>query len=466
MDRVTDVHQKALSINLDTGQYGSIAEIGAGQETARWFFRVGGAAGTIAKAISAYDMKFSDSIYGTSPRYVSRERLISMLEHEYTLIIERLHDTRGDKSTFFAFANTVASRSFSRDEDGQGWLGIRFQNKPCSDPSDIHIHVHLTGKQSIQDQETLGILGVNLIYAALYYSDEPDTLLSSLMDDLRHDWLEIDMIDFTGPVFEKVDNRLMALRLVQYGFTRGAMFDCNGNIVHPADVLYKKAALIERSRFRPPTLLNMNMLDCAYEQFIKDNDLLEDDVIVISEMSICDLLQDNEIDVNDFLQRADILCALGKNVLVSNMGEFYRLTNYLLRCTQKPMGIVLGIPTLEKLFSEEFYDDLAGGILEAFGRLFRHEVCLYVSPCKDEASCTFTYAEEFTPAKHLQHLYTYLFENRYIRPLNNINQEYLCIHSHEILEQISDNNSDWEKHLPAQVVDIIKQRALFNYKPD
>ncbi|HEX5636767.1 MAG TPA: TonB-dependent receptor, partial [Gammaproteobacteria bacterium] len=201
-----DTHQKALEINLDKPRYGTIAEIGAGQETARWFFRVGGAAGTIAKAMSAYDMKFSDAIYGTSPRYVSRERLGTMLDHEYRLVVERLDAHRGAESTFFAFANTVAARSFTRTDDGQGWLGIRFQTSPRHEPSQIVIHVHLRGKESIQDQETLGILGVNLIYGALYHHANPVLLMESLMDGWYTEMVEIDMIEFSGPAFAGVDN--------------------------------------------------------------------------------------------------------------------------------------------------------------------------------------------------------------------------------------------------------------------
>ena len=445
-----DIHQKALSLNLNKGQYGTIAEIGAGQETARWFFRVGGAAGTIAKAISAYDMQFSDSIYGESPRYVSRDRLNSMLDLEYRLVVERLGEKRGPESTFFAFANTVASRSFSRDVDGQGWLGIKFQSSPCSEPSQIDLHVHLQGKEVVQDQETIGILGVNLIYAALNYHQNPELLLQSLMGDLSYDLLEIDMIDFSGPAFEKIDNRLMALRLVELGMTHGAMFNAKGEIVHPADILYKKAVLIERSRFNPPTLLNMNMLDCAQKLFEEEHDIQSNDLIVISEMTIHNLkTTEDEKDINakDFLQRADILCALGKNVLISNMGEYYRLADYLFRCTQKPMAIALGIPTLQAIFNEKYYENLPGGILESFGRLFKYDLRLYVSPSMET---------------HLKHLYQYLLENKFITPLNTINKEFLSIYSHDVLANIKAGKKDWETQVPSKVRDVIKNNNLFD----
>lgn len=462
MEKITDIHQKTLAINLDSRKYGTVAEIGAGQETARWFFRVGGAAGTIAKAISAYDMKFSDSIYGESPRYVSRQRLDSMLRHEYQLIIERLNQSKGSDTTFFAFANTVASRSFSRKEDGSGWLGVKFQTTPGSEPSQIDCHVHLKSKKSVQDQETLGILGVNLIYGALEYHQNPEYLLKSLMDNLSSNLLEIDMIDFSGPAFENVDNRLMALRLVELGMTRGAMFNAEGDIVHPADLLYKKAVLIQRSRFNPPTLLNMDMLDCAQDVFLADNQLQQEEVTVISEMTLHNLKDGDDINVQDFLQRADILCALGKNVLISNMGEYYRLADYLFRYTQQPLAIVLGVPTLIDIFNEKYYQELPGGILESFGRLFKYKLRLYVSPSIDATDGNLTTAETFEPEKHLRHLYQYLCDNQCITPLNTVNHDYLCINSPEVLEEIKNGQLEWEGKVPLKVKEVIHQHKLFN----
>lgn len=464
MQQITDVHQKALTINLDPGFYGTIAEIGAGQETARWFFRVGGAAGTIAKAMSAYDMTFSDAIYGPSSRYVSHDRLESMLDYEYELITERLGASKGDKCAFFAFANTVASRSFTRDEDGQGWVGIKFQCSSCDEPSRIDLHVHLQGKKIVQDQETLGILGVNLIYGALYYHQAPEQLLKSLMDNLYTELLEIDMIEFSGPAFKNIDNRLMALRLVELGMTHGAMFNAEGKVVHPADVLYKKAVLVERSRFNPPTLLTMNMLDCAQQKFLEEHNIPADDLVVISEMTLHNLKHGENIDAEDFLQRADILCSLGKNVLISNMGEYYKLASYLFRCTQRPMGIALGIPTLAEIFNEKYYGNLAGGILEAFGRLFKFELRLYVAPCLDTDNGSLTTIENFEPAQHLKHLYLYLVENKFISSLNMINNDYLCIHSHKVLEDIKSGNNEWESKVPAKVKELINSQKLFDMK--
>ena len=259
--KLADTYQKALTVNLDSTKYGTIAEIGAGQETARWFFKVGGAAGTIAKAMSAYDMCFSDSIYGPCERYVSRERMEAMLDHEYSLIIERLDETRGGGTTFFAFANTVTVHSYTHTGEGDGWLGIRFQTQPREVPSQIVLHVRLLGQDSAQDQETLGVLGVNLIYGAMHLYRDPRELLEALLDNLTIDNLEIDLLDFSGPVFADIDNRLMALLLVEQGASNAAMFTADGKVVQPGDILHKKAIMIERSRFRPPTKLTMNLLE-------------------------------------------------------------------------------------------------------------------------------------------------------------------------------------------------------------
>mgnify|MGYP001819118250 CR=1 FL=1 len=456
-----DTHQKALAINLDGAIYGTIAEIGAGQETARWFFQVGGAAGTIAKAMSAYDMKFSDSIYGSCQRYVSRDRLQSMLDHEYKLLNERLGESRGSTSAFFAFANTVAARSFTQQQDGHGWLGIRFQTSPGEEASQIDLHVQLKGQENIQDQETLGLLGVNLIYAALYLHHDPDALLASLLDGLSTDLLAIDMIDFYGPAFEQVDNRLMALRLVQLGLSVAAMFQADGKVVQPAEALYKKAVLVERSRFRPPTNLTMNLLDCAYKAFCSESDINAEDVVVLSEMTLHNLAEGEDIDAEDFLHRAEILCALGKNVMVSDYGEFYRLAQYLSGYTHMPVGVALGVPTLEQIFDEKYYENLQGGILESFGRLFRNDLRLYVCPARDDSTGELTTVHNLNIEQHLRHLYLHLLENGYIRELAAIDQSQLGIFSHTVLEKIRNGEPDWESMVPEKVAEIIHHKRLF-----
>lgn len=457
---VLDTYQKALAFNMDRSTYGTIAEIGAGQETVRWFFKAGGAAGSIAKSLSAYDMKFSDSIYGTCSRYVSHERLKAMINTEYRLLNERLGEERGSECTFYAFANTVATFSYATQQTGHGWLGIRFQTYPHETASQIDLHVVLKGQSSTQDQQVVGTLGVNLIYAAHYLHKDPLALLKSLMDGLSTDQLEVDMIDFSGPAFDHVDNRLMALRLVQQGLTHAAMFTADGRLVQPADALYKKAVLVERSRFRPPTKLNIDLLDCAYEAFCNEANVNRNDVIVLSEMTLQNLVDGDDINAEDFLQRVDILCALGKNVMISNYGEFYRLAQYLYKQTNKPVAVALGVPTLREIFKEHYYEKLEGGILEAFGRLFRNDMRMYACPAVEEDG-TLTTAHEVKVKKHLQHLYSHLLENGYILNLDTIDKNYLSIHADAVLEKIRCGDESWQTLVPQTVVDVISKRGLF-----
>ena len=455
-----DTFHKALAVNMDTSTYGTIAEIGAGQETVRWFFKAGGAAGSIAKSLSAYDMKFSDSIYGSCNRYVSHERLQAMINTEYRLLNERLGEERGSDCTFYAFANTVATFSYSTKRTGHGWLGIRFQTHPHEAASQIDLHVALKGQSSTRDQQTLGVLGVNLIYAAHYLHRDPLALLKSLMDNLSTDQLEVDMIDFSGPAFEQVDNRLMALRLVQHGLTHAAMFTADGKLVQPSDVLYKKSVLVERSRFRPPTKLNINLLDCAYQAFCNESNVNREEVIVLSEMTLQNLFDGDDINIEDFLQRVDILCALGKNVMISNYGEFYRLAQYLYKQTNKPVAIALGVPTLRAIFNEKYYENLEGGILEAFGRLFRNDMRMYACPAVEEDG-TLTTVNEVKVEKHLQHLYSHLMENGYILNLDTVDKNNLSIHADIVLEKIRLGDETWQTLVPQAVVDVISERGLF-----
>lgn len=460
-----DTYHKALAFNMDRKPYGTIAEIGAGQETARWFFKVGGAASTIAKAMSAYDMKFSDTIYGACKRYVSRERLESMLKKEYALVTERLDEARGEECTFFAFANTVATYNYAQKREGHGWLGIRFQTESQSVASQIDLHVILRGGSSTQDQETLGILGVNLIYGAHYQHTDPVSLLSSLMDGLSSDHLEIDMIDFEGPAFSSIDNRLMALYLVKLGLTRAAIFNAAGKLIQPSDALYKKAVLVERSRFRPPTLLTINMLDCAHEAFINEPDVNEDDIVVLSEMTLENLCKGDNleegIDAEDFLNRVDILCALGKNVMISRFGEYYRLAQYLFKYTNLPVAVALGIPNLKNVFDESFYNHLEGGILEASGRMFRNDMRMYVCPALAKDGDELTTVNNLELEKNLRHLYQHLVDNNYIRELSTINHDYLTIHSEEVLKKIRCGEDDWKNMVPEKIVNMITERDLF-----
>jgi len=456
--------QKALQINLDPGKYGTFAEIGAGQEVARWFFRVGGAAGTIAKTISAYDMLVSDAIYGPCERYVSRQRLQSMLEHEYALLLERLDVKRGDSTRFFVFANTVAARSYSRQDEAHGWMGAKFQTAPKSEPSEILIHVRMLDRENLQEQEALGIIGVNLIYAACCYHTDPETIIASLIDDLTRERIEVDTIKFAGPAFQNVDNRLMSLQLVTQGLTDSAMFTAAGEVVQAADVLYKRPILVERGSFRPVTKVTIDMLNCAQAQFVQEPQSQGEEIVVLMEMTLRNLTGEaGVIDHKDFLDRVDLLGSLGKTVLISNYARYFRLASYLSRYTKKMIGIAMGVPSLREVFEEKYYTDLEGGILEAFGRLFKNDLRLYVYPYQDPASGSIITADNLRVAPHLRHLYSYLLENHFIQSIADYNDAFLPIFSREVLAKIQTGDSAWEIMVPPQVARIIKERKLFGY---
>ncbi len=457
-------HQKALQINIDAAKYGTFAEIGAGQEVVRWFFQVGGAAGTVAKTISAYDMSVSDAIYGSGERYVSRQRLKRMLDYEYNLLLERLDKTRGDKNTFFVFADTVTARSFTRHEDGQGWMGIRFQAEPHAEASEIIIHVHMSDHENIREQEALGIVGVNLIYAAFTYLHDPATVIESLMDDLTRDRIEIDMIKFSGPAFAKVDNRLMALQLVQQGMSDAALFTVDGEVVQPSEVLYKKPVLIERGSFRPVTNVTYDMLHSAQAQLRRDPKM-QGDMIVVMEMTLRNLLSEGVIDHQDFLARVDILGALGHTVMISSFARFHRVTTYLRQYTQNLIGMVVGVPTMLEIFEEKYYTDLDGGTLEALGRLFKGDVKLYVYPMKNVATGELVTAENLKVASQLRYLYAYLLENEFIEPIQDYKGADLGIFPRDVLASIQRGDPKWETMVPEMVVQTIKDRKLFGYKP-
>lgn len=458
-----DTQHKAQQVNFDRSKYGAFAEIGAGQEVARWFFRAGGAAGTISKSMSAYDMTVSDAIYGPAERYVSRQRLNKMLEHEYELMYERLAKQRGNTTKFFVFADTVAARSYTRKEDGQGWMGIRFQAEPLAPPNDIIIHVRLLDQDNLLQQEALGVVGVNLIYGAMYLHEHPEKLISTLLDNLSPNRVEVDMIKFTGPIFEKVDNRVMSLQLVQQGLTNAAMFNADGEVVNAGDMLYKKPVLIERGSFRPVTKTTLHMLQSAMAQFTQDPQVQGEEVAVLFEMTLKNLTDSGVIDHKDFLERVDMLGAVGKTVMVSNYAEYHRLASYLFRHTKKPVGVVMGVPTLKELFEEKYYTDLEGGILESFGRLFKNALKLYVYPFKEPTNNCILTASNLRVAPHLAHLYSYLLENQSIIPLRDYNEENLSIFSRDALAKIRAGDSQWEPMVPPQVSKMIKERKLLGY---
>src|SRR5215469_348548 len=479
-------NRKALTINLDEPKYGTFAEIGAGQEVARYFFQAGGADDTVAKSLSAYDMKFSDAFYGKSARYVSRERLELMLNREYDLLIQRLESTRGDRSCFFVFADTVAAKSFKGNNECHGWMGMRFQAQPKTPPSDVILHVRMSDKENLLQQQALGIIGVNLVYSAFYYINDQDRFIRSLADNLTSGRIEVDMIGFSGPLFANVDNRIMSLKLVEYELTNAVMFSPKGEVVQPSEILYKKAVVVERGSFRPVTLVNLDMMRCALAQLKAEPVPEKVDIVVLMEITMHNLLATGNIDYQDFLARIDTLAAVGNHVFVSNYLEFYRLIAYFRRYTKHMVGFVMGINNLLEVFNERYYENLEGGILESIGRLFNNLVKLYIYPMHINAYdryCMQNPSDSPTTALgksehplaidvwinainlqvqlHLRNLYAHLLENGYLVPLVDSDPSIMDIFSRDVLAKIQRGESGWDTMVPEKVAAIIKERGLF-----
>ncbi|TAG18374.1 MAG: TonB-dependent receptor [Cytophagia bacterium] len=464
-DKQLGTKQKALRINLDTRIYGSFAEIGAGQDTAAQFFKAGGASGTIAKTMSAYDMTFSDEIYGSEPggRYVVESRLVKMLKHEYDLCEMRLSEKRGDNTLFFAFANTVVALNYQKTNEAHGWIGLRFQLKPHSPYNEAIIHVKMLDNDSGLQQQALGVIGVNLMYGCFYYHKSPETLLISLLDDLGTDRMQIDMIRVQGPDFAHVDNRLMSLYLVKHNFTEVAMFAPNGNVLQPSDALYKKNILLLRGRLRPIANVHVDMLRTGLEQFKAESDVDSNKLVMVAELTLQNLRSGGESNINekDFLDRVDILCSLGETVMISNYEEYHRLVAYLSKLTRLKIGLILGIPNLQYIFDEQYYLNLPGGILESFSTLFSRKVKLFVYPTLKEGklySC-----QNFELPDHLQPLFQYLIQNDKIEDIRDFNETHLHISTDRVLELIKRGEPGWEEQVPVEVAQMIKDRCLFGY---
>jgi len=421
-------------------------------------------AGTIAKSISAYDMQVSDAIYGDTQRYVSCQRLQSMLDHEFQLNIERLSDSRGDTTSFFAFADTVVARSYRGGNECHGWMGVKFQAHPRDEPSQIIIHIRMLDAEASLQQEALGIIGVNLLYGAFFLHHEPEKLMESLLDKLTTGRIEIDLIDFKGIEFRYVDNRIMAMKLVQLGLSGAAMFGPDGSVIQPADALHKKAVLVERGSFRPVTHVNLDMHRAALEKFAADPAVAGKTVLSLMEITMRNLLAGGaEVDRRDFLARADLLAACGFHVLISDYFEYYRLAAYLAWRTSERIGIVLGAASLIELFDEKYYTALPGGILESFGRLFKNELKVFVYPLRKEQGNGLTTVENLEVAPELRKLYGYLADRGSFTQLDNYNPEYLHIFSRDVLKRIAARDESWEQMVAPEVADIIKKRGFFGF---
>ncbi|MBL4663809.1 MAG: TonB-dependent receptor [Flavobacteriaceae bacterium] len=464
-EAIPSIKNKALRINLNENVYGTFAEIGAGQETVRNFFRAGGASGTIAKTISAYDKDFSDAIYGVEEdgRYVTESRLQKMLSHEINLIEERINRKNHPNKMFFAYANTVATIDFAKKYLGHGWIGIRFRTAPNEDYSEIILHIRFKEKEAVLQQQTLGMLGVNLIYGAFYKHDKPKKLLRYLYDHIDKDKLEIDTVNFSGPMFNGVDNRLMSLQLIKNGMTEAIIFGPDGKNILPARILYKKNVLALRGSFRPVTKVNIDMFQKSYDMFLKENRVDESRTLTIFEITLSNLRAEGEIDEQDFMDRARLLCSLGHTVMISNFQEYYKLVEYFSNYTRARMGLTMGVNNLVDIFDEKYYRHLSGGILEAFGKLFFKDLKVYLYPMRHPETGEYTTSENLKVHPRMKELYKFFKYNGKVVDIENFNPDILNVFSREVLRMIEAGETGWEDMLPAGVAEIINEKKLFSH---
>lgn len=465
-NRRLTTEEKALKINLRQDIYGSFAEIGAGQEVAANFFKAGGSSGTIAYTHSAYDMKVSDSLYGKCARYVCEDRLLQMLEKEYSTLEETLHE-RAKKSRFFAFANTVESLNYHKTNQGQGWIGLKFQDEIGNVPNEIVMHIKMHDTSHKRQQEALGILGVNLIHAAYFEHSSIENFLEALTYRLPHSRVEIDMLRVSGADLQRLDNRIIALKLVKMGLTDATMFDQSGAVLQPRTALYKKNVLLMRGRFRPMTKVHVDMIESGTEQYLKEQDVDLDKTVLLLELTLKDLTADGEISDTDFIDRAELLCSMGYTVMISNYLKHYKMIEYLSSITKKKkIGVLLGIYNLQTIFDEKYYNTLNGGLLEAFGRGFGHNVKMYVYPALNVETGEIYDVDSFDIPEHLRGLLDYMLKTNKLAQIKKFDRKLLHILSDDVLSKIHSGVSSWEDDVPESVMKAIKFYQLFGYREE
>ncbi|HIP31199.1 MAG TPA: TonB-dependent receptor [Crocinitomicaceae bacterium] len=463
-ERRLTTEEKALKVNLTSDIYGCFAEIGAGQEVAANFFKAGGSSGTIAHTQSAYDMKVSDSMYGEASRYVSEERLATMLSTEYDTLKRRLPE-KYTESRFFAFSNTVESLNYHKSNQGHGWVGIRFQLGLEEEPNEVILHIKMHDISHKTQQEAIGILGVNLIHSCYFHNQDLDEFLNNLVHRLPRDRMEIDMLRISGSRFEDVDNRIIALNLVKRGMTDATMFDLSGKVLQPATALYKKNIILMRGRFRPVTKVHIDMIESGKKQFLEESGVDKNKVRVIFELTLKDLTADGKISDKDFVDRAELLGNLGYTVMISNYLKHYKMVDYLARIAKgRMMGVIVGIYNLQTIFDEKYYDNLRGGLLEAFGRGFGHNMKMLVYPANDVETGELYDLDNFRIPDNLKGLLQYMKDNRKLEALKEYDAQLLGIMSDDVLSQIKAGASIWEQDVPEAVVQAIKEHELFGYK--
>jgi len=459
---IIPTNRKALKINIDTPFYGSFAEIGGGQEVARYFFQAGGASQTVAKSISAYDKSFSDELYnqGKKGRYVSEDRVKKMLNEEF-LQVASLLNSKVDKTLFFSFADTVEILNFTKTNQGHGWMGVKFQLHENAEPNTVILHVKLLENDGLLQQRTVGTLGVNLIYACAYYYEHPNIFLQSLIDNLSKDQLRITMIRMEGPDLDYVDNRLLGVQLVKHGITHAIMFDKDGNVAQPSDMLYKKNVLAIRGQFKPITNITVDIINRSLNLFQLDENYEPDNTLFFCELTLNGISSHGEIDVNNFLERVNMLNDIGQNVMVSDFKEFYKLTTFFTQFNIKQLRVIIGVPTLEKVLQKKYYENLNGGILEAVAKLFNKNSKMYIYPTMKEGSGELITSENIRMEEDVKMLFAYLVYNRFILDIQTTLIKELYVNSHEVLHMIKTGNKDWKKYVPITIAQRIKKKNLF-----
>ena len=461
--QIIKTEQKALEINLNKSIYGTFAEIGAGQEVARNFFQAGAAAGTIAKTMSAYDKIYSDQIYGPekSGRYVCENRVYTMLDHEYELLDERLSTCRLD-TTFFVFADTVAAINYQKTIKGNGWLGLRFQLKQCSDPNDLIVHVKMLDIDNRLQQEAIGVLGVNMLYACYHYNQDLEKFVESLKDGLE-DRIQIDMLRLSGPEFAHVDDRIMSLYLVKHGLTDVAIFGSDKRALHASEFLYKKSVMVVRGNFRPPTLVTNDVLKSGFKQFTSDPNVDLDKSFVLTELTMDSLMKTGSIDEQDFLDRTELLCGLDHTVIVSNCSNHQMLINYLNDYKIKRLGLVIGAHELLEIINEKYYNNSDGRLLVAFGELFTRNIQIYVYPAKQENGDTLLTASNLPVPAGIKFLYQHLLDSNQVQDIEDYNPDLLHILPYKVYEMITSNSDGWQNLVPEKLADLIVEKQLFGF---
>lgn len=452
---------KALRVNMDLERYGAFAEIGAGQEVARHFFQAGKASQTIAKTMSAYDMTYSDEIYGREKngRYVCESRVNKMLEKEYSLLIRRLGEKRGAATAFFAYANTVATGT-SDSPRCHGWMGVRFQTKPHGEPNEIVMHVRMMDRHRLQQQEALGVLGVNLTDAAFYRLTKLEDFVTALVENLKADQVIIDVLKFSGPDVSHFDNLHANLELVRRGLCEAALISPSLEILNVADAVYGHALLLQRGKFRPVTVTHVDVMEKGLEQL--KTEMAKVGEKKTSTLQLMEILLPRHSRAKDFEElrpRIEMLAACGYHALISALPLYDDLKRFFRKFTQAPMGFVMSASKLEHLFDPKYTAHLEGGLMEGLGRLFDEKTKIYIYPHKTDEVCLTT--KSFMPKGPTGLLYKFFREKDQITDISGCDETGIYYHSDETRKLIEKGDKKWEKLVPPKAAELIKKKKLF-----